>query len=103
MTTLTVTGASDDLIEIDGCIREEFNLHDDENGDLLVFSDGTVLRIHYSAQGIWRISVVWKGTATVTIEQAPENDEDNYSDRATFDQDVAWVVHGIAHAVRPKS
>jgi len=40
---LKVYGASDDLIEIKGDIREEFSRYDSE-GDYLAFSDGTVLK-----------------------------------------------------------
>jgi hypothetical protein len=89
-----VYGASDDLIEIEGSIREEFyateKVHDD--GDLLAFSNGVVLRVRYDTDGVWRLSLV-AGTG-VKIEQAPANDEDgNYSDTATLEP-VGWVVHG---------
>lgn len=55
MPEITVNGASDDLIEIGGAIREEFTLQDDEGGDLLAFSNGVVLRIRYTDDGVWRI------------------------------------------------
>jgi hypothetical protein len=101
MATIEVYGASDDLIEVEGDIREEFNLAGDE-GNLLAFSDGTILRIAYGDQGVWRISTVKQGMAVVDIAQAPEGDEDNYSDRATLtledDFHFGWVVHGIAWA-----
>ncbi|MEU0078432.1 hypothetical protein ABZY58_11095 [Micromonospora tulbaghiae] len=96
---LTVYGASDDLIVVAGDIREEFTLHHaGEDGDLLAFSDGTILRISLGHAGIWRIRPVVRGTAELTIEQAPEGDSSNYSDRATLSGAV-WVVHGIGHAV----
>lgn len=93
-------GASDDLIEIDGDISEEFtyqNADPDWRGDLLAFSDGTILRITYTPSGVWRIGTVVGGTADLNIEQAPESDEDNYSDRATL-SGAAWVVQGVDHA-----
>lgn len=97
---ITITGHSDDLIEIDGDIREEFNYlrNDEDEGATLGFSDGTVLRITFSPTGVWRISPIAQGAAHLTIEQAVEDDEDNYTDRATLVGDVAWVVHGIAYA-----
>lgn len=95
---ITIYGVSDDLIEIQGDIREEFGYHSDEDGDLLAISDGTVLRIKYDSDGVWRITPVTKGANLVTIEQAPANDEDNYSDKATVAGIVAWVVQGIAKA-----
>lgn len=97
MARVIITGFNDDLIEVDGDISEEFNAldGDDENGSLVAFSDGTLLRIVYPRSGVWRITPVAAGTAELTIEQAPEDDADNYSDKATVVGDVAWVAHGI--------
>jgi hypothetical protein len=95
---LNVYGASDDLIEIEGDISEEFNLVDDDKGDLLAFSDGTVLRIAYTNPGIWRITPVVRGTATLSIDAAMEDDDVNYTDKATLDGDVVWVAHAVAYA-----
>ncbi|MGX6604828.1 hypothetical protein ACWKSP_22270 [Micromonosporaceae bacterium Da 78-11] len=101
--SITVYGASDDLIEVEGDVTEEFPYveHDSTpgGGDLLAFSDGTVLRISLTPYGVWRIHTVVRGTAQVTIEDAPEGDEDNYTDRATVDG-ATWVVHGIGWAKR---
>jgi hypothetical protein len=94
---ITISGASDDLIEIEGDIREEFYLQDDDEGDLLAFSDGTVLRIAYS--GPWRITPVVRGSAELTIQQVDEDDEG--TDTATLSGEVRWVVHGIGHALNP--
>lgn len=91
---IIVYGASDDLVELDGYIREEFSYGDEEAGDLLTFSDGTILRVLYTASGVWRITPVVDGSAELTIKQAPEDDEENYSDRATLTGDIAWIVHG---------
>ena len=99
MSTLVVTGYSDDLIEIDGDIREEFPYqgNDEDQGDLLAFSDGTILRIVFG--GPWRISLVVLGTdTTFTLVQAPEDDDEVYSDKATLSGDISWVVHGIGWA-----
>lgn len=94
-TTITVSGASDDIIAIDGDIVEEFYLSDEDEGDLLAFSDGTVLRIKFS--GPWRITPVARGTAALVIEQADEDKEEG-TDRATLTGDVRCVVHGIGYA-----
>jgi hypothetical protein len=106
MTTVTVRGASDDLIEVDGAIREEFlyrDLREDQDhGDLLAFSDGTILRVVYTPAGVWRISSVTNGTGSLVVEHAPENDERNYSDRATLGGDIAWVVQGTGYAAAKK-
>jgi hypothetical protein len=104
-TTITIYGASDDLIEVEGSIEEEFGCRGGENeGDLLAFSDGTILRVAYTAAGIWRITPVFRGNADLMIEQAPEGDDSNYSDRATLSNlssPMTWVVQGIAFAARP--
>lgn len=94
--SVTVYGASDDLIEVEGDVYEEFSWLDSDP-TYLGFSNGLVLRIEYSDSGVWRISPV-VGADLVHIVQCPEGDEDNYSDRATVEGDVAWVVCGSAWA-----
>jgi len=101
MSKLTIYGASDDLIEVEGDIEEEFVYRDlDDDGDLLAFSDGTILRIMFTQAGVWRIIPVTPEGDSLTIAYAPEDDEDNYSDRATLTGDIAWVVHGDSYARR---
>jgi hypothetical protein len=97
MTTITAYGASDDLVEVEGDIREEFTYREpvqDGEANFLAFSDGTVLRIEYGDAGVWRITKAATGSGEVQIKQAAEDDEDSYSDRATLTGDVRWVVHG---------
>lgn len=92
--TITIYGASDDLIEVRGDLSEEFTTdvfsHGYE-GDLLAFSDGTVLRITYGEA--WRIVPVHRGTAELAIVQTTESD-DGYSDEATLEGPIQWVVAG---------
>lgn len=92
--SVTVYGASDDLIEVEGDIREEFPWNDPDAA-YLGFSNGVILRILFSISGAWRITPV-AGADRVQVAQCPENDEDNYSDKATVDGDVMWVVCGAA-------
>ena len=105
MTTVTINGASDDLIEVAGAIEEEFPYqqrgHGQPSGNLLAFSDGTILRIEFNHEGVWRIQPVQRGTAWLGIEPAPEGDEGNYSDVATLTGDVWWVVQGMGYAIAP--
>lgn len=97
--TVRVTGASDDLIEIDGGIVEEWGAYDDgSEGSLLAFSDGTVLRIRYTETGVWRIELVHKGGCEVRIDQAPEGDDQDYTDAATLTGPLDWVVRGVSIA-----
>ena len=62
---IKIYGASDDLIEIEGDIREEFNwFPDDENEKrLLAVSDGTLLRVWYDENGIWRLNRIAAGNS----------------------------------------
>lgn len=101
--TITVYGASDDLIEVEGDITEEFGYTDDPDvGDVVGFSDGTVLRLRYTDEGYWRITPAARGSAELRIEQATEDasDDDGYTDRAVVDGDIRWVVHGRGFAAR---
>ena len=95
---VVIEGSSDDLIEIDGDIREEFYANGEEEDSLLAFSDGTVLRIIYPDSGVWRISPVVSGHGTLVVEQAPEDDDEVYSDIATLDGTLSWVVYGTEMA-----
>jgi hypothetical protein len=100
--SVTVYGASDDLIEVAGDISEEFPWqkrgYGQPPGDLLAFSDGTILRIEFTDAGVWRITPVVSGTAMLFIELAPEGDDSNYTDKATLTGDISWVVQGIDYA-----
>lgn len=98
MPTVTLYGSSDDLIELDGDVYEEFNYRDAEGGDLVAFSDGTLLSIKYDSSGTWRITPVVKGTAELAITQAAAGDDDDYTDRATLTGDIRWATHGVAWA-----
>lgn len=94
MAKIEIYGASDDLIELDGDISEEFNPpYDEDAGSLLAFSDGTVLKIVYGDEGIWRISPIHTGTAAYELTQGTDMDED-YTDRATLTGEIDWVVFG---------
>lgn len=92
-----VYGASDDLIEVEGALTEEFPYSD---GDaILGFSDGTLLRIRYDEGGVWRISPIVRGPALQGIDQVAEYSNDDYSDRATLTSEATWVLRGSHYAV----
>ena len=83
----TVTGHSDDLIEFDGAIYEEFQ-HYGPKPARLVFDNGVVLDIEYDRDrdGIWRITVI-AGAEHVTHTPCPDpTGETLYTDSA--------IVHG---------
>lgn len=104
--SVTVYGVSDDLIEVEGDITAEFSYPESAEGGvgvLLAFSDGTVMRVTWMANwaegGVWRITEVTHGAGTVDHVPAPEDDEDNYSDRATLHGHIRWVVLGTEVAL----
>jgi hypothetical protein len=94
-TGIVIYGANDDLIEIEGALREEF-----EGGDelsYLAFSDGTVLSAQYADDGCWRINRVATGTAVYSKVEAGADAPANYSDRVTLSGhagDLRWCVKG---------
>lgn len=92
---VTVTGASDDLIEVEGDIREEFNVgyRDDDQWRYLAFSDGTLLRVEYDKDGIWRVRRVMKGSATYSLVDGDVESDAN--DVATLEGDnLRWALMG---------
>lgn len=99
---IRVYGASDDLVEIEGDISEEFGHYaDDDEERFLAFSDGTVLRVHFDRDSIWRFTPLVKGRARLThIVCLLDNDEDAYSDVVHLfdeesDEPIRWVVYGV--------
>lgn len=96
MTTVIVYGQSDDLVEIDGDLREEFGFFrpgDDAKPGYLAFTDGTVLSIAYDETGMWRINRLVEGGAAYSKVEATDPDK-NYTDRVTLIGDIKAVVFG---------
>lgn len=90
---VVVYGMSDDLIEIDGAIGGEYPAPDDAM-TYLAFSDGTVLSIIYTLEGLWRVNRLISGSAAYTKTEATEPEED-YSDKVTLTgNDLWWFVVG---------
>lgn len=88
--SVTIYGVSDDLIEVEGDIREEFNPSDDDSS-VLAFSDGTILKAIYDQEGIWRMTPLVRGTAAYSIEQAVDGDA---TDIVNLEGDITWVLFG---------
>lgn len=92
-----IYGASDDLIEIEGAIREELDCYDEKLK--LTFSDGTSFWTEYDGQ--WRFKHLVKGDKFIKhIEAVGDEqvhlDEDseevpNYSDFILLDEGIEWV------------
>lgn len=84
-----ITGASDDLIEIEGEIREEFSAWECKNG-VIACSDGTLLRVSYDENGIWRFRVDFKGCLFERKEEGSVNNDTN--DEVFFKEGLNWII-----------
>lgn len=96
---IKVYGSSDDLVEIEGDITEEFS-HADPL--FLCFSEGTAIRIQYT-EGIWEIRVLAQGQGNSRVISNNGYESDDYSDVFTLEVDppVLWVMAGdrmVRHA-----
>lgn len=92
---IKIYGASDDLIEVSGDIEEEYNVHvfDGDDGRYLAFSDGTVVRVYYDQEAIWRVHTVARGKAEQS-HTLPVG-EDDYSEILELTgTPIMWVVMG---------
>lgn len=93
--SVIVYGASDDLIELEGEIREEFSAY---NGGRLAFSNGVLLDLEYDRNGTWRITAL-AGRELVAHFPARGEDEGNdedgcpgYSEKAYVTGPIEWVM-----------
>lgn len=90
--TTTITGCSDDLIEIEGDINEEFvapGWSDDFEEGVITCSDGTALRFTYGKGGRWRFFPIVMGSLFVRVDQG--NEEDDTCDVVHFKDGLKWV------------
>lgn len=98
MAEIIITGASDDLIEIDGDISEEFNWYPKNSEDrrFIGISDGTVLSVWYDQDGLWRFQRSSVGRATFTKIEGSVHDDTNDTVSLTTDDNslLMWVVFG---------
>lgn len=93
MNETKIYGASDDLIELEGQIREEFNHYgsgDDSKAAILAFSDGTLLEVEYDDDGIWRIKRLAEGSCE--YEHKAGSVEKDTPDYAILRGELRWAV-----------
>jgi hypothetical protein len=90
MKTVTISGHSDDLVEVKGDILgcNEYTTVGDEPYLLLEFSSGDVIKVTYGDAGIWYTEHYKKGTATVEI--VPHSG-DEYTDKAIVSGELVWI------------
>jgi hypothetical protein len=84
---VVVYGSSDDLIEVEGAIREEFDVS--EEAGLVSFSDG--MRLAFEYDGDWHFAVEHEGTRTTVRIEGP--DDGGYSDRVTVEGEIGWIEY----------
>ncbi len=84
-------GASDDLIELEGDLREEFS--GGMKPRLLIFSDGTVLTIKYGKEhlAVWAITLITQGKLFSKVVFCTDEDAERYSDTAHFKDGLEWM------------
>lgn len=92
--SITIYGASDDLLEVEGAISEEFGVYGEAKDDepfYVAVSDGTLLEVRYD--GCWRLAQAKAGSCAFSkTEGDPDGD---YTDRITLTGDaLSWVVVG---------
>ncbi len=83
--SVIVYGASDDLIELEGDIRDEFSAL--ECWRYLHFSEGTIVKIGCDLMPgkCWHVEVVRKGAAEATVLEPKFDDGGHYTDRLQLD------------------
>lgn len=96
--TLQVYGRSDDLVEVEGDVREEFIAPHPSDRLFLTFSNGVVLLVEYGAAGEWNVSELYSPVG-VDVEIFPTAWVDapvGYSETAVVEggDEVEWVLTG---------
>jgi len=92
---IKIYGRSDDLIEIEGDILEEFNvcLTEEDYYRYLTLSNGIVIKVNYDNDGLWRLHPIKINSSYKKIFEAHyEKDDNNYSDIVEINDDITWVA-----------
>lgn len=93
---LKVSGYSDDIVYVEGDLNEEFYpemISDPDNDDLyMAFSDGTLLKVNYDEDGVWRFQLRFPGE--LFIEKTEGDIGTDTNDMVTFQPGVKWCVLG---------
>lgn len=91
METIRIYGASDDLVEVEGALGDEWGGGSDPA--YVVLSTGDVFTVAYGMRGVWQIEhVANSGLCAVTMRRAANGDDpDPYTDEATVSGPFTWV------------
>lgn len=83
MGTLTIYGASDDLIEFNGDFEDEGNHYGDDPA-FVHLDDGSVIKALYDQDGIWRLDPVKLADGTTVAKHEKGDVEQDTPDRLTL-------------------
>jgi hypothetical protein len=94
--TTKIYGASDDLIEFQGDVYGEvghYGTDNNEKGDLIICSDGTLLEIKYGKADmvIWGITVLNEGNLFEHLQTCMDEDAEPHSDLVLFKDGLKWA------------
>ena len=101
--TFSLSGASDDLVELDGDINGELGAYDVVSN--FVLSDGTRGTIEYTHEGVWRINILEYGSVKIDIIHPTQEEIDNdtnYTDKATFTGNIDWIIFDGGQIFKPR-
>jgi len=97
--TTKIYGASDDLLEFEGDIEDEFYVNCDKPF-YIGLSDGTLLKMEYDDNGIWRIHLVRKGSNR--FEKKEGDFQKDTNDIFSVHGEISWVLVGSEKIVNKK-
>ena len=91
-----VYGASDDLIEFEGDVGGEvgnYGTDEGEHGELIIFSDGTLLEAKYGKadMAVWGMTLINAGSLYKGIIPCSDEDADPHSDVVLFNDGLRWA------------
>lgn len=87
--SVTIHGASDDLIEIDGDCGDEHPAS--RHGDLIELSNGCGFTIRYESDGFWRIAATHIPPGVEWTHRAGADEDTDYSDVVTVKSHITEI------------
>lgn len=93
MDKLIITGSSDDLIEIDGCIRDEIGFYNSSEDKPIIISlpFGWKIKGYYGEGGIWRFEPIEPFLPNYTLEKGDVDADIN--DILTIDCNLSYLTY----------
>ncbi|MCC7449615.1 MAG: hypothetical protein IT324_19500 [Anaerolineae bacterium] len=99
MNQIMITGYSDDVIEVEGDIREEFACYIEKDQQFFVaVSDGHLFRVRYDEDGLWRFDRLIAGSAEYLKTEGDVQQDTN--DKVILTGTIQWVVLATDKAVK---